>query len=190
MTWAGSQTTWKHGSFAHSPLPEACLFAALILTIGCGTRVSDPSPTTTDGSAGLIHLLDGGYHPIDFACRDAEPGTDLSDAEATEASPATCSPVDPSVRFSVDVVPILGSCSGELCHDAWKYATTVGIASQECCDRRKLIDPGRPDQSYLLQKLGGTNLCGNSSEMPPGVNVPRRVLDVVESWICLGAPDN
>jgi len=161
----------------------------LVLVAGCGTHGSDPNQPITDGSAGLIRLPDGGYRPIDFECHDAAT-TNLSDAEAQDAGSATCTPVKPNVRFSLDVAPILGSCSGELCHDAWKYATTVGIASLECCDRRKLIDPGRPDRSYLLQKMKGFNLCGNSSEMPPGATVLPPELDVIESWICLGAPDN
>jgi len=138
----------------------------------------------------LIRLPDGGFHPADFACDDADVITPLSDAQAQEAGQAMCTAAKPDVRFSVDVAPILGSCSGELCHDAWKYRTTVGVVSQECCDQRKLVDPGRPEQSYLLQKLRGVDLCGNSSEMPPGVNAPRAVLDVVESWICVGAPNN
>ena len=165
-------------------------YVVLVLAAGCGTQGSDSNQPTTDGSAGLIRLPEGGYRPIDFECHDAGATTNLSDAAALDAGPAECTPVNPNVRFSHDVAPILGSCSGELCHDAWKYATIVGIASLECCDRRKLIDPGRPDQSYLLQKLAGTDLCGNSSEMPPGATVPRSALDVIESWICLGAPDN
>jgi hypothetical protein len=136
----------------------------------------------------LIRIPDGGYRPTQLSCDAADEMSDHAGEDGREAAP--CSLVKADVRYSTDVAPILGSCSGELCHDAWSYKTTVGIASIECCDRRKLIDPGRPDQSYLLQKLRGTDLCGNTSEMPPGVNVPKAVLDVVESWICLGAPDN
>jgi hypothetical protein len=141
-----------------------------------------------DAPIGLIVVPDGGYRPIELRC-DASDET-IPSTDATEEEPPTCTIVKGDVRYSKDVAPIFGSCSGELCHAAWSYATTVGMSSEECCDRRKLIDPGRPERSYILQKLRGTDLCGNTSEMPPGANVPSAVLDVVESWICLGAPDN
>jgi hypothetical protein len=171
---------WYHGRLVVS---------LVLLVCACGPGASGGDATTSaDGPIGLLHLPEGGWRPIELSC---DAGDEVSEPyEASEQEAAPCAPVDPNVRYSTDVAPILGSCSGELCHAAWNYASTVGMPSEECCDRRKLVDPGRPDRSYVLQKLRGIELCGNSSEMPPGANVPRAVLDVVESWICLGAPDN
>jgi len=160
-----------------------------VAILGCSEPSPNASSPSSDGSPSLIHIPDGGFHPEDFACPDGA-SVALPDAEPDGSDAASCIASNASVRFSVDVAPILGSCSGELCHDAWKYSTTVGIASLECCDRRKLIEPGLPGQSYLLQKMKGVDLCGNSSEMPPGVVVSQSVLDVVTSWVCLGALNN
>jgi hypothetical protein len=146
---------------------------------------------TEDAATSLIRLPEGGFHPIDFQCPDASKTSPPLEADVPDANIAPlCTAIRPNVHYSVDVAPIFGSCSGELCHDAWKYATTVGVLSVECCDQRKLVDPGRPTQSYLLQKLEGVDLCGYSSAMPPGTNAPQSVIDVVQSWICLGALDD
>ncbi len=100
---------------------------------------------------------------------------------------AGCTPSNPNVQFRTDVLPVFRGCSGELCHAPWSYGATVGIASAECCDRRKLVDPGNPSGSYLVQKIRGVDLCGNSSKMG---DVPVDVIRSIEDWICLGAPDN
>ena len=169
-------------------LPRLALSALMI--VGCG----DPRPGATspeiDGAPGSILVQDGGFRTSDFACPDGSMGVDPFDADSDGSEAASCVAANPKVRFSVDVAPIWGSCSGELCHDVWKYATTVGVASLECCDRRKLVEPGQPARSYLLQKMRGIDLCGRSSEMPPGVMVSQEVIDVIASWICIGAPDD
>lgn len=174
----------------HEHSKKRILIGAVAI-LGCtGQSPANGTSSNGDGTPGLIRVPDGGFRPNDFECPDGSSIVALPDAKADLADATTCVVSLPNIRFSVDVAPILGSCSGELCHDAWKYSTTVGVPSLECCDRRKLVDPGNPAQSYLLQKLRGRDLCGNSSEMPPGVTVSQSVIDVISSWICMGAPHN
>jgi len=154
---------------------------------GPGSSSNDHVVTQDDGSLPTIVISSDAAFPIlTFAC-DGSSGYDATDF--SDGSPAVggCVVGNPSVRFGADVLPVLQGCSGELCHAAWSRVTTVDITSTECCDKRKIVDPGNPDRSYLLQKIRGMDLCGNSSKMgdvPPGV--ARNIAD----WICLGAPDN
>jgi hypothetical protein len=96
-------------------------------------------------------------------------------------------PTNSGVQFQMDVLPVFRGCSGELCHSPWTYRTTVNVTSTECCDERKIIDPGNPGGSYLVQKVRGVDLCGNSGKMG---DLAPSVVQAIEDWICLGAPDN
>ena len=52
------------------------------------------------------------------------------------------------------------------------------------------IDPGRPQNSYLLQKLLGTPGI-DRSRMPLGQPpLPQRAIDTIRTWISEGAPNN
>lgn len=62
---------------------------------------------------------------------------------------------------------------------------------QECA--AKYVDPGNPDNSYVLNKMKGVRLCnipgnGQSDIMPPAGKVPQADIDMVEAWILAGAP--
>jgi hypothetical protein len=118
----------------------------------------------------------------------------VCDGSAPEASAedaaVTCAATVPGVSFARDVAPVLGGCTGELCHGPWYYSNTVNVPAPECCDGRKLIWPGHPERSYLLQKLiGSSDLCAGSS-MPLDYSLDQPTLDAIASWICLGAPNN
>lgn len=53
-----------------------------------------------------------------------------------------------------------------------------------------IVDPGQPDNSYLLYKLRGTHLeleGGEGLPMPPHALLPEETVDLVETWITEGA---
>ena len=53
----------------------------------------------------------------------------------------------------------------------------------------KRVAPGDPDNCYLIWKL--TNMDGIvGDEMPPGALIADEKLQMVESWIRSGAPNN
>jgi hypothetical protein len=45
-------------------------------------------------------------------------------------------------------------------------------------------------ESYLVDKLLGTNLCSGSQMPKAGSSLPCAQLDAVRSWICEGAPNS
>src|SRR5256885_15410923 len=58
-------------------------------------------------------------------------------------------------------------CRSRLSSESKAYSDLVGVASSQCADR-KLVMPGDPSASYLIDKLNGTNLC-SGSRMPKGM---------------------
>jgi hypothetical protein len=49
------------------------------------------------------------------------------------------------------------------------------------------VEPGQPDNSYLIHKLEGTGL---QQQMPPGAPLPQTEIDVIRQWIFDGAIDD
>lgn len=61
----------------------------------------------------------------------------------------------------------------------------VGVASGEVPDLKR-VDPGNPDDSYLIHKLEGTQDVG--SRMPLGSSsLSQEQIDVIRQWIADGA---
>jgi hypothetical protein len=75
--------------------------------------------------------------------------------------------------------------------DATKsYAELVNVATSECSGQRKLVVPGSPSTSYLMQKLLNVNVCTGTQMPKAGQTLPKAQLDQISSWICSGAPNN
>ena len=117
---------------------------------------------------------------------DSTLGPDGTDGEGTltEATLAQVSGV-----FSV-------SCALSGCHSGGEPAADmslegdfaariVGVASGQRPDL-KLVDPGNPDDSYLLIKVrGGDEIV--SQQMPPGKVLPAEQVEIIRAWIASGA---
>jgi hypothetical protein len=75
---------------------------------------------------------------------------------------------------------------------AASYANLYNKDAVECTDTRVRVKPMDPQNSYLMQKLLGTNLCGSpSSQMPKkGVSLAAADITTIGNWICEGAPNN
>jgi hypothetical protein len=118
----------------------------------------------------------------------------LGGAPSCDAAPpwkdagAACDPGDAG-HYAADVVPILVTCTGEVCHGQPTRGSLRGVLASECCDGTLLVDPGHPERSYLVEKLRGAPHCGGS-KMPPGGAVSEDAIARVEAWICRGAPDD
>ncbi len=71
------------------------------------------------------------------------------------------------------------------------YANLVGVKSPATGLVR--VDPGKPDSSYLIMKLEGTQLNkgGTGVRMPFGAEpLPADTIALIRSWIKAGAPNN
>jgi hypothetical protein len=107
-----------------------------------------------------------------------------------------------SVSFSGAVQPIFtASCASAGCHKGAtaqkglnlsvgaSYAKLVNVLTAECSDGRKLVLPGQPSQSYLVEKLMGVSLC-SGTQMPKMGAIPSAEIQTISNWICAGAPNN
>lgn len=104
--------------------------------------------------------------------------------------------------FQNDVLPIFeNSCAGSDCHTETDraaplglepmgaYANLVGVTADECGTKDYVI-PNSPDQSYLVEKLMGGDIC-SGERMPLGDDpLPTAAIHTIVNWICAGAPNN
>jgi hypothetical protein len=153
-------------------VPEVIYATALACVLGCGSEA-----------------------PVETAATVSHAKT-VSVAESARADSSSCSArPGREVKFSRDVEPILMSgCSGEYCHGlammsaSRAYAFFVDQPSFECDGMRRLVTPGDPDHSYVMDKVLGRNLC-SGHVMPRGLE-NRLSTDEVRTltdWICEGA---
>lgn len=161
--------------------------AALLVLVACGggaassmsgatSSSSSTSSATSASGAGGVSLTVGSVGATG-GCSDAGP----HDVD-------TCSDAG-AAHYATDVAPILAGCTGEICHQAWTIATTVGVPSTECCDRA-LVAPGDPNASYLVDKIEGRDLC-SGSRMPYGkAPLPGADIEKIVAWVCAGAKDD
>ena len=66
-------------------------------------------------------------------------------------------------------------------------ARIVGVASAQRPDR-KLVEPGNPDDSYLLLKVRGDDEIV-LQQMPPGAALSAEQVEIIRAWIAAGAKE-
>lgn len=129
----------------------------------------------------------------------------MAAAAATAAPLASAGEDASAVAFGAQIQPLFDShCV--VCHmsgaaqaglsleDGDAHANLVGVKSSESPLLR--VQPGAPEQSYLLHKLRGTqaSVGGTGARMPLADNgaAPLSAAEqtLIETWIEQGAPDN
>jgi len=106
--------------------------------------------------------------------------------------------------FQDDILPVFDvSCAGGTCHQnaddgeaapldltaADAYAHLVDVTAEDCGEMKYVV-PGSPDQSYLVEKLMGGNVCAGERMPLMDEPLPNEGIARVVNWICAGAPDN
>jgi hypothetical protein len=122
--------------------------------------------------------------------------------EACVAGACQCT-ASGSVSFKNEIAPILqAACTSAGCHAGMKpkenlsleasksYGELVNVASSQCGGARKLIAPGNPGSSYLLQKLLNVDVCTGTQMPKAGQTLPQTQIDAISAWVCSGAPNN
>jgi hypothetical protein len=165
----------------------ACLPVALtvgLLSTACGQHASARADAGSDGGHGVFFGFGGAAQ-----CPPDAGRAPVSDGDAGHCTPTA------HVSFTADVAPLLArNCAGEACHEStWAdpaaaYGALVGVPAAECCDGRRRVQPGRPDRSYILDKLRGQNLCDGERMPLGGDQLPPQDITIVDDWICEGAP--
>jgi hypothetical protein len=102
------------------------------------------------------------------------------------------------VAFAANVEPIFAAnCTDRQCHDdvgsaaqldltsGNAYNNLVNIPAFQCS--RSLVVGGSLDQSYLVNKLTGVDMCSGSLMPKADMRLSSQDLDTIYSWICNGA---
>jgi hypothetical protein len=117
--------------------------------------------------------------------------------------PGDTEPTAPTL--SGDVQPILtGNCAFSGCHagsspaqgmnlsEGQTFSSTVGVASNELPTMNR-IEPGDADQSYLVNKIQGTQdaVGGSGGQMPlGGTPLTTEQVTTIRAWVEAGAENN
>jgi hypothetical protein len=109
--------------------------------------------------------------------------------------------------FAADVQPIFSAnCAFSGCHatsdikpsgrpmdlsPGQAYASTVNVESFELVGMDR-VEPGEPDESYLVHKIQGTqsDVGGSGGQMPLGGQLSAAEIETIRAWIAAGAVDN
>jgi hypothetical protein len=104
--------------------------------------------------------------------------------------------------FWLDIQPMLSGngCANGMCHGPplpilgldladRTWVALVGVDAAQCQEPRMRVEPGRPEQSYLIHKLTGERVCAGKS-MPPSVPIDSPQVRMISDWICAGAIDD
>jgi hypothetical protein len=129
-------------------------------------------------------------------------GCGVACAQGQTCEAGACSCGTASVSFAQSVQPILtANCATTGCHKgvmpqegldltaAKSYEALVGVAATQCNDGRKLVEPGKPEQSYVVDKIQNVDLCFGT-RMPKLASLGDAQIETIVNWICAGAPDN
>jgi hypothetical protein len=162
-------------------------FATPVLTAPAGST-----------SAAIRRLRSGVTYFFVVRAQDRALNEDTNTAEVSATT-------DDGIFFPQDIQPIFtASCATTGCHvgaspaqgldlsEGNAYAELFQITAEQCVDNRLRVDPSKPaDDSYLVQKLLGVNLCGdeiNIQRMPRFDDpLPPEDIDIVRQWITEGA---
>lgn len=107
----------------------------------------------------------------------------------------------PSKSFGADIYPIFtrASCGKSACHagaqpaekldlssESTSYAELVNVGAEQCTNKL-LVAPGSPSNSYLVNKLTGTDMCSGSRMPKGGSSLSNGDIESVRVWIGSGA---
>jgi hypothetical protein len=125
------------------------------------------------------------------SCGGSGAGLDENGRPLT-GEPTPLTPQLPSIQQNV-FTPVCTGCHagssaplGLRLDEGFSYSMLVNTPSVEVPALQR-VEPGDPDQSYLIQKLEGHAAVG--AQMPLGQSpLPQATIDVIREWIANGAP--
>ncbi|MFO0550613.1 MAG: PE-PGRS family protein [Polyangiaceae bacterium] len=180
----------------------------LVFTLACGD--SSGAGAGTQGGGGSIENAGGGGSAVvtgGLGGGLTEGGGGFGGSSDSSSSSGVVDPCAglPVVSFATDVQPILTtSCAKANCHSGvmpdagldltvgHSHAELVGVATAQCGGQRTRVVASDPSGSYLVDKIMGQELCGNSVRMPPSpsASLSQEKKDIILGWVCRGAVDD
>lgn len=111
-------------------------------------------------------------------------------ASAQAGAPSYTKDVAPILKSRCAVCHLTGKEAGNLAlHPGAAHASLVGVKSVVAKGMNR-VEPGKPEESYLVAKLEGTHVAkgGSGARMPFGAApLPQPQIDIIKAWIKAGA---
>lgn len=166
-----------------------------------GQNFTAPTQSTSVGQTqATVRGLRAGVEYFFVVRAEDEGGNE--DTNTTEVRATT----DGGIFFPEDIQPILTQkCTNAACHDGAdpqegmdltegnSHENLVGVVANQCelVDNRERVDPNNPENSYLLDKILGVDLCGDTVLRMPANGDPlsQNEIDAISKWIEDGADD-
>lgn len=189
------ELSWSAATDDVSPA-SSIRYRAYVATSAGGESYATPTDTSAPGATTMLIT---GLNPSTtyYAVVRAVDAAGNEDSNTVEVSATTTGPES----FSNDVQPILtASCAATACHGfpmpqegmdlraGHAYNNLVNVSSTECSNRLR-VAPGDPDNSYLVNKIEGTNLCFGT-QMPKVGSLTSAEIAIIRAWVAQGAPNN
>jgi len=192
----------------------ACLGAALVSSAGCGSDSSEGSGGA--GGEASASSSSSSAQSSSSSSAQSSSSTGGSGCGDTMTDPLNCGACDhvcvpgqtcvagvctcgtASVAFAEVQTILTQSCATAGCHagsfpkeglnlDATNaYAELVNKPASQCNDGRLFVSPGNPNESYLINKMMGVDLCFGK-RMPAALALGDAKIQTVADWICGGA---
>ena len=175
----------------------------------CGNGIDNDQDGNTDQEDPDCADVDAdgdGFTPNSGDCNDSDAGINPGETDTPDNGiDEDCDGLDATnMTFSkVQTEIFTPSCAVDGCHDSTAppegqdlsvgnaYSNTVSVPSnQSSLDR---IEPGKPDESYLVHKVQGTqdSVGGSGSRMPKdGCCLSSQTIIELRNWIAHGAKNN
>jgi len=170
-------------------------------TTTCGTNRT----CSASACVCVAGLTDCGGACVDTDTNTAHCGGCNSPCGAGEACEGgVCVTCGEGISFAADIQPIFtNSCGGRTgCHltttrpagnlsllAGKSYAQLVNVPADACAGRVRVV-PGSPETSYLIDKLRARNMCRGVQMPASATPLSEPTLQLLEAWICGGAPNN
>lgn len=162
--------------------------AMLLAAAGCGGGgggsggggAMTPPPSGGDGGGG------GAGNDDDYVPPGGDDG-DGGDGGGTDTLQPTLASIQDNVFTPVCTQCHAGAAApqGLRLEEGMSYAMLVNVASVEVPELLR-VDPGNPDDSYIIHKLEGTNAVGERMPLG-GPYLSQETIDVIRQWITDGA---
>lgn len=191
------ELAWQPATDDVSPA-ELIVYHVYVSEIPGGHDFDAPALSTPPGAtSAVIADLEAGREYF-FVVR-AEDVAGNQDGNTVEVAGTTAG----AVSFAADVQPILtGACALSGCHtggnraedldlrSGMAYRDLVGVPAGQCSDGRLRVEPGDVDESYLIDKILGVDLCSGSIMPKGGRDLTAAEIQILRDWVAAGALDD
>lgn len=169
-----------------------------------GEETTQDTGTTSGGTTASSSTTSSGGTTSGGTTTSSSTSSGGSTTSGGSTSGGTCAGVTHPTLSEIQSQIFDPSCATAFCHGSSRrggldlrsgssYSNLVHVDPTNSTARSKgykRVLPGDTTKSFLVHKLRGTLGSGEGSRMPPQGALPEDKIQMIEQWICDGAPNN